>query len=79
MAASKPKAPAAPKAAAPGEVRVYPTHRRSAGPLVVGLPAVDGNSPELVIDDDGVDVPKALAEHLIGIGEASEKPAQAEA
>lgn len=68
-----------PSKAPKGTVRIFPTHRRQAGPLVVGLPSVDGNSDELVIDDAGADVNEALAEQLIAAREATtDAPAAAE-
>lgn len=60
-----------------GHVFVYPTYKRQSGPLVVGLPAIDGNSDELVIDESGAAVPKALADHLIAGGEATTKAPKA--
>lgn len=64
-----------------GHVFAYPTHKRQAGPLVVALPAIDGNSDELVIDDAGAVVPESIAKYLIAGGEiTTEKPkADAEA
>jgi len=57
-------------------VRVYPTHLRQAGDLVVHLPAgidADGNShsPEVVISDAGADIDDALAEQLIRFRDAT--------
>lgn len=69
---TKKKAPAAAAAAPEGTIRIYPTHRLSTGPLVIHLPAVEGNSPDpLVIDDDGADVPEAIARHAIAFRDAT--------
>ena len=54
-----------------GTVRIYPTHRRGDGPLVVALPSVEGDSAELVITDDGADVNPALGDQLIAAREAT--------
>lgn len=60
---------------ADGKVRIYPTHRLSAGPLRIALPSVDGHSDELVVDDDGADVDEAIAQHAVAFRDATtEKP-----
>ncbi len=79
---AKSKAKASPKAArkeaAKGFTRLYPTHRRSAGSLLVTLPSDGVNSPDPIeITDEGADVPDELAEHLINIGEATKKSPEA--
>jgi hypothetical protein len=73
MASKKQAAAAAENAVAvpEGHVVVYPTHKRSAGPLVLALPAVDGESAEIVIGDDGAAVPQSTADFLVAAGEAS--------
>jgi hypothetical protein len=63
---------------AKGLTRVYPTHRRQAGDLIVALPAVlddDGNvhSGELVITDKGADIEDELADQLIAAREVTTK------
>lgn len=66
-AVDEPKTPKTPK----GHTRIYPTHRRDAGDLVVGLPSDGTNSEQLVIGDEGADVPDELAQHLIDSREAT--------
>ncbi len=74
------KAAAAALAVPEGQVLVYPTHKRQAGPLVVALPAVDGESAELLIDDDGLAIDQAVADPLIAGGEVvTEAPIDAPA
>jgi hypothetical protein len=70
---TKKKVPATAEAAdAPeGTTRLYPTHRLSTGPLRIALPAVEGHSDELVIDDDGADVPEAIAAYAIASRDAT--------
>ena len=70
--AARSSKPAADVVDAPeGTVRVYPTHRRDAGPLVVAVPVDGSHTDELVIDDEGADVPTELADQLIAAREAT--------
>jgi hypothetical protein len=73
MAKKKPASDEAPAEAkvAKGLTRIYPTHRRGPGPLVVAIPADPTHSEELTITDKGADVPDALAAQLIAAREAT--------
>lgn len=69
---------------AEGLTRIYPTHRRQSGDLVVALPSAlnddgDSESAELVITDEGADVADELADQLIAAREATtDAPSAAE-
>lgn len=56
---------------AKGHTRIWPTHRRGPGPLVVAIPADPTHSEELTITDKGADVPDALAAQLVAAREAT--------
>lgn len=51
----------------PGTLRIYPTHRLSTGPLLIGHPSGE----TIVVDDDGADVEEAIAQHSINFRDAT--------
>jgi hypothetical protein len=51
-----------------GYTRVYPTHRRQAGDLLVSH---DDSGEPLVVTDEGADLPDALAQQLIDFREVT--------
>lgn len=65
--------------AVPEALHIFPSHRRGNETLVVAIGRSDQpDSDELVITDEGADVPTELAQHLIDTREATlEAPATA--